>query len=210
MLLVRLHLTRKTGHSRLPNEALLRFACAAARGFAATSLRRLDCSRQRPCRYMLNRQLQGELLSVHEIGQAYPGAPRVSEPVCSPKRLSTPDGGASRSNEKNITVEYQRVIEGMIAQPISMEELTATREHLISSIVGQAPKAHRRFLISFERGKADWSLLGMPGVSELAAVRWRRRNLEILAVKERAKVVLQLERVLFPPEFRPTRGRGGG
>ena len=34
---VRLHFTRKTGHSRLANEALLRFACAAARGFAVTS-----------------------------------------------------------------------------------------------------------------------------------------------------------------------------
>src|SRR6202171_2789827 len=29
--------------------------------------------------YMLNRQLHGELLSVHKISQAYPGIPRVSE-----------------------------------------------------------------------------------------------------------------------------------
>ena len=29
--------------------------------------------------YMLNRQLHGELLSVHKINQAYPGTPRVSE-----------------------------------------------------------------------------------------------------------------------------------
>ena len=28
---------------------------------------------------MLNRQLHGELLSVHEISQTYPGAPRVSK-----------------------------------------------------------------------------------------------------------------------------------
>ena len=59
-----------------PNRGSLALRLAGSR---TRVLRRLTYSSQRPCRYMLNRQLPGELLSVHEISQAYPGAPRVSK-----------------------------------------------------------------------------------------------------------------------------------
>ena len=60
------------------------------------------------------------------------------------------------------------------------------------------PYAHRQFLISFKRGQPDWALLGVPGVNELPAVRWRQRNLDQLAPEIRAKAHLELETVLFP------------
>ena len=57
------------------------------------------------------------------------------------------------------------------------------------------PRGHRRFLLSFKRGEPDWSLLRIPGVSELPAVRWRQQNLDKLTRDERIRLVLRLENV---------------
>jgi hypothetical protein len=40
----------------------------------------------------------------------------------------------------------------MTENDVPLDELLATRETLISQIVGQMPKDHRRFLVSFEKG----------------------------------------------------------
>ena len=74
----RLHPARRTGHLRLANEAesgLLHYGSRVRR----PSSRQLHYWNSRSFGYMQNRQLHGELLSVHKISQAYPGIPRVSE-----------------------------------------------------------------------------------------------------------------------------------
>jgi hypothetical protein len=40
-----------------------------------------------------------------------------------------------------------------------------------AEIVGEMPNSHRQFLISFERGEADWTLLGVSGGADLPAVK---------------------------------------
>ena len=66
------------------------------------------------------------------------------------------------------------------------------RTRLIETIVGNMPEAHRQFLVSFERGEPEWSLLGVPGAAELPAVQWRQQNLDKLSAKRRAELVVQL------------------
>lgn len=58
------------------------------------------------------------------------------------------------------------------------------------------PAAHRKFLISFERGAPDWALLGLPGAVELPAVKWRQLNLDKLTPEKRSALVGELEKVL--------------
>ncbi len=84
----------------------------------------------------------------------------------------------------------------MTAEPASIDALTRARESLIETVVGKMPEQHRRFLLSFERGKPEWSLLELPGASELPAVRWRRENLDKLRSPERVQLVSKLEAVL--------------
>jgi hypothetical protein len=43
------------------------------------------------------------------------------------------------------------------------------------------PEAHRRFLISFERGEPEWNLLGVADVADLPTVLWRQHNLDTLS-----------------------------
>ena len=106
------------------------------------------------------------------------------------------------SRPKPISTEYLRGFAGMTAEPVAEAELLAARDQLIKTIVGEMPDAHRRFLVSFERGEPEWNLLGIPGVADLPAVLWRQHNLDSLSPSRRAGLVTQLESVLFGEDAR--------
>ena len=97
---------------------------------------------------------------------------------------------------KGFTEEYLRGFEGMTDSPVSQEELRATREELVATIVGQMPDGHRRFLISFERGVPEWHLLGVPNAAALPAILWRQQNLDKLSEEKRAALVGRLSEIL--------------
>jgi len=100
-------------------------------------------------------------------------------------------------NRKDITLEYERDFAGMTEAAIPLDQLLAAREELIEAIVGAMPRPHREFLISFERGDADWSVLGIPHIADLPAIRWRQQNLDSLTPQARAELVRRLEDVLL-------------
>src|SRR6185437_5274819 len=97
---------------------------------------------------------------------------------------------------KPLSDEFARGFDGMTTEPVALESLEAARLQLIDTMVGGMPAAHRDFLIGFEAGAPDWSLLPLPGVSDLPAVRWRQRNLDTLTAPARAAAVDQLRAVL--------------
>ena len=96
----------------------------------------------------------------------------------------------------DIALEFARGFDGMADTAVTIEELSAARETLIADIVGKMPGNHRKFLISFERGKPDWDLLGLEGAAELPAVKWRQLNLDKLTAEKRAALVAGLESAL--------------
>ncbi|MEQ8346898.1 MAG: nucleotidyl transferase AbiEii/AbiGii toxin family protein [Sneathiellaceae bacterium] len=100
-------------------------------------------------------------------------------------------------NRKDISVEYQRGFAGMTDAPVSLDALLQAREALIETVIGQMPDEHRRFLISFERGEPDWSVLALDHVPDLPAIKWRQVNLDKLSLDARAALVSNLERRLF-------------
>jgi predicted nucleotidyltransferase component of viral defense system len=100
------------------------------------------------------------------------------------------------ARRKDISAEFMRGFDGMTDKPVSIEELLAAREALIGDLVGKMPVDHRRFLISFERGEPEWSLLGLPHVVELPAVKWRQLNLNKLTAEKRLALVESLDEVL--------------
>ena len=65
----------------------------------------------------------------------------------------------------------------MTEEPVALDDLVRVREALIADAVGGMPEAHRRFLLSFEAGAPDWSLLGAPNAATLPVVQWRMENL---------------------------------
>lgn len=97
---------------------------------------------------------------------------------------------------KDITGEFQRGFTGMTDQTVSQIELEQAREALIAEVVGNMPAAHRRFLIGFERGEPDWSLIGLPDAARLPAFLWRQHNLDGLSAEQRDQLVARLVEVL--------------
>ena len=58
------------------------------------------------------------------------------------------------------------------------------------------PEKHRRFLISIKLGEPDWTLLDLPGVKDLPAVRWKLENLAKLNSEKRAQLLTGLNEAL--------------
>lgn len=100
------------------------------------------------------------------------------------------------ARRKDITKEFERGFAGMTEEAVNLDQLLAAREALIKAIVGDMPDEHRQFLVSFERGEPDWPLLGVPSATDLPAVQWRQRNLDLLKEAERAALVEELEKAL--------------
>ncbi len=97
---------------------------------------------------------------------------------------------------QEISEEFARGFSAMTETPVTVEELVEARETLISDIVGRMPRDHRDFLLSFKRGRPDWSLLGLPGAEDLPAVQWKLQNLALLTKDKRAALLERLSEVL--------------
>jgi predicted nucleotidyltransferase component of viral defense system len=96
----------------------------------------------------------------------------------------------------DISAEYQRGFEGMVDEPVTLDELLKAREDLIAEIVGRMPEQHKRFLISVKRGEPDWALLDLPGAKDLPAVQWKLQNLAKLSAEKRAQLLKRLDAAL--------------
>jgi predicted nucleotidyltransferase component of viral defense system len=101
------------------------------------------------------------------------------------------------ARRKDMTVEFNRGFDGMTEESVTLDELVAARETFIANVVGQMPAEHKTFLISFVRGKPDWTSIKLPGAANLPAVKWRQVNLDKLTAEKRAAEVAGLEKVLL-------------
>jgi predicted nucleotidyltransferase component of viral defense system len=97
---------------------------------------------------------------------------------------------------KPIQEEFLRGFEGMTEMPVPIDGLVAAREEIIRTMIGDMPKDHRAFLMSFKRGTPEWPLLGVPEADTLPAVKWRQQNLAKLADKKREALIQCLAEVL--------------
>ena len=114
---------------------------------------------------------------------------------------------------RDIAAEFRRGFAGMAEVPVALDDLVRAREHLIAEAVGGMPDAHRRFLISFESGAPDWTLLAAPNADRLPAVRWRMANLARLDGRRRIALAARLEAAFGEPAngastASPARDRG--
>jgi hypothetical protein len=96
--------------------------------------------------------------------------------------------------------ELQPVYDGefvaMTPQPVALESLIETRKNMIHLLNSAMTESERRFLLSFKSKDPDWSLLGVGGVSELPAVRWKLINLRNMPVEKHQQMLQLLTAVL--------------
>lgn len=71
---------------------------------------------------------------------------------------------------------FQRAFAGMARDPVSVEDLEDTQATLPGLLRASLHQEERRFLLSIVRGEPDWSLLPIPHLAELPALRWKLAN----------------------------------
>jgi hypothetical protein len=68
----------------------------------------------------------------------------------------------------------------MTREPVELAELEATRIEMVAALQAHFTNRDYEFLLSFKRGKPDWSLFDEPSAAELPAIRWKLMNISKL------------------------------
>lgn len=100
-----------------------------------------------------------------------------------------PMGEVLSGRVKDLANEFRDGFEGMTEEAVPVEELIDTQDSMITTLIGDMPDRHRKFLVGFERGEPEWSLLSFSDVADLPAIRWRQRNLDKLTPEQRIALV---------------------
>ncbi|TWF48062.1 nucleotidyltransferase AbiEii toxin of type IV toxin-antitoxin system [Neorhizobium alkalisoli] len=88
-----------------------------------------------------------------------------------------------RPSRSNLDEPYAREFVGMTTIPVKLDDLIATREHLIADIGARLDANAQRFLITLHDGEPDFEAIGLPQAAELPAVRWKLLNLKKLGAE---------------------------
>ena len=82
---------------------------------------------------------------------------------------------------KEIRPEFESDFAGMTNREVSVEQLEEVRERIFRELPVSLDDAERSFLLSVNRCEPDWKILGLPGIENLPAIRWKLLNLGKLA-----------------------------
>lgn len=90
---------------------------------------------------------------------------------------------------------YKGQFEGMTVAPVPLKVLLETRAQLAREIRARLDDNVKRFLLSVQRAKPEWNLLGVEGADRLPAVKWRMHNLGKMKPDALHKELSRLEKV---------------
>lgn len=89
--------------------------------------------------------------------------------------------------ERGIRQDFERTFRGMTSEPIELDTLLGVRRELFTALPNSLETNERRFLISLAQGEPDWTLLNIPHLADLPAIRWKLKNLQRLRTENVAK-----------------------
>jgi predicted nucleotidyltransferase component of viral defense system len=90
---------------------------------------------------------------------------------------------------------YSGQFEGVTANAVPLKDLLETRERLAREIHSRLDDGMKRFLLSVQRAKPEWDLLGVPDAEKLPAVRWRMHNLNKMTPEAMKREISRLEKL---------------
>ncbi|WP_413737540.1 nucleotidyl transferase AbiEii/AbiGii toxin family protein [Sodalis sp. RH21] len=97
---------------------------------------------------------------------------------------------------KDISAIYNQEFSGMTFDDVSLEELIAVPEQMLAGLQAQFTQQDFDFLMSFKRGRPDWSLAPDSQIQHLPAVKWKLHNIGRMAESKRTEALDKLEKVL--------------
>jgi predicted nucleotidyltransferase component of viral defense system len=73
---------------------------------------------------------------------------------------------------------YEKDLKNMVLENVEYEELVETRNRLVQVIINSLTPEDKNFILSVKHGEPAWSLLGLAGVENLPAVKWKILNIK--------------------------------
>jgi len=101
-----------------------------------------------------------------------------------------------RPQYKDISAIYAGEFENMTQTVVPLDDLVSIRERLVGLIHEGLTDDEREFLISFKNRKPNWDLLGLDGISQLPAIKWKQINLAKMPEVKHNQALGQLESIL--------------
>ena len=97
---------------------------------------------------------------------------------------------------RDIAGLYDGEFREMVREPVPLQTLLDARERLVEALHAAFTEEDRAFLLSVKGRKPDWSLIDLPGIADLPAVRWKLVNLNRMSEAKHAAALDRLRQVL--------------
>ncbi|MDU2940442.1 MAG: nucleotidyl transferase AbiEii/AbiGii toxin family protein [Enterobacteriaceae bacterium] len=97
---------------------------------------------------------------------------------------------------KDISELYANEFNGMTFDAVSLEELNAIPQLMVTALKEHFTQRDYDFLMSFKNGQPDWSLAPEEQIQHLPAVKWKLQNVGRIAKEKHVQASAKLETVL--------------
>lgn len=91
---------------------------------------------------------------------------------------------------------FENEFKSMIVENVKWEELLETREHLVSILLRRLSHQEKQFIVSVKAGLPKWDLLGLEGIEDLPAVKWKLLNIGKMNPAKHKEAVHKLKEYL--------------
>lgn len=86
---------------------------------------------------------------------------------------------------------FDREFSGMTSYEVSLAELEDVQRKVRDELPKQLDEGERRFLVSLDSNAPDWSLIRIPHLKDMPAIRWKLTNLKRLKRENKSKFAEQ-------------------
>jgi predicted nucleotidyltransferase component of viral defense system len=87
---------------------------------------------------------------------------------------------------------FEAEFRDMTLEEVTCEDLEKTREQLVSMIARELTIQEKQFIVSVKEGMPQWDLIGIEGVENLPAVKWKLLNISRMNPSKHKKAVHKL------------------
>jgi len=91
---------------------------------------------------------------------------------------------------------FKTEFQDMTLEEVTCEDLEETREELVSIIAEGLTIQEKQFIISVKEGQPLWDLIGIKGIENLPAVKWKLLNLGRMSPAKHKKAISKLREYL--------------
>jgi len=87
---------------------------------------------------------------------------------------------------------FETEFQGLTLEEVTCEDLEKTREELVSMIVRDLTIAEKQFIVSVKEWMPQWDLMGIAGIENLPAVKWKLLNIGRMSPLKHRKAIHKL------------------